>query len=185
MSLNKKEQRELSDLLNSILFDAVTEFPISNASDIPFEYIGYEVVLVTNNKTFGFSIVDAIKESKHTSTVVILDKSGMHYYYTDNKHKQPIWMPDVQNTINGINGTVVVLQEFPSNNKCSTKFIKAKDITDKSIEEYLDKDAVIFGKANFYISKSILGHLAEVCNDLWSKEKLSNFSPLPTLQTYN
>ncbi len=182
MALKKEEQIELSNLLSSIELDKVTKFPVANIPNVPIAYMNYEVVFKSKDKFMGFSIEDAIKESNHAQTVTILDKNGMHFYYTKTQVKQMLWIPNVYDTIKDVEGTVVVMQEFPQDGECVTRYIKAQDINDDSIKEFLDKDVLIFNNADFYIQKSSLENLSKICNTLWSQDMLKNKSGLSTLQ---
>jgi len=182
MSLKKKNQIELSLLLNSIKLDKVTKFPISNTHNVPISHLNFEIVLKIDNNFFGFTIEEAIKESKHQTTVMILDKNGMHFYYTQDKIKQKIWIPAIYDTVKETKNTVVVLQNFPQDGSCQTKYIEANTIHDESIKKYLDLDVILFNDANFYIERRNLKDLAEICNTLWRQDILINKNGLTTLQ---
>ena len=185
MSLSQEEKMGLCSLLSSIRIDTVTDFPVANVLQVPFEYMSHEVVYKTKDKFFGFTISEAIKESELTSTVKILDKNGMHYYYTPDKNREMLWMPSVYDTIKDIDGTVLVMQEFPVDGSCTTKYVLAKDVDNESVNQYLDKDVVIFNNANFYVSRETVKHLSKVCNDLWKKDILISKNAMPTFHANN
>jgi len=182
MSLNVEEKKELSDLLTSIKLDEVTRFPISNMSTVPLDYMKHEVVFKSKETIYAFTLVEAIKKSKHSATVTVLDKNGMHFYYTQNADKEMLWIPDIRETIKDIKGTVLVIQEFPNDGACISKFLKAEDVNSESIKPYLDQNLVIFQNANFYIQRENLDALANLCNKLWQEDRLKPANGLSTLQ---
>ncbi len=185
MSLNKEEKRELSILLSTIRLDVVTDFPITNVLNVPTEYASYEVVYRTKNKLHGFTLDEAIKQSGHPETVAILDTNGMHYYYTQNRPKQMLWMPSIYDTVKNTEGTVIVMQDFPSDGQCRTKHAMAKDIEDSALDDFRDKDVVIFNNANFFLDRGTLKRLSDEADALWKKSLLSNNSGLSTLHANN
>ncbi len=185
MSLKKEYQRELSSILSSITLDKVTKFPISNTKDVPIAYMSYEVVLKTKDKVFGFSLQEAIEESQHQESVIILENNGMHFYYTPTLSKQQLWIPAVYDIIKDTIGTLLILQNFPNDGECVTKFLKEQEIDDASMDAYRDLDVIIFNDANFYVQRENLANLAKISNELWRKDMLVNTSGLTTLQHTN
>jgi len=181
MSLNKENKEKLRNLLNLIKIDEVTSYPISNVKDIPFRYIKSEIFLKTSKQNFSFTIEEAIAASNHTQTVITLASNGMHYYYTPTSSKNMLWIPDVYATTKELDGTIVVMQEFPNDGKCQTKYMLAQNSKDASLDEYRDKDVIIFNNANFYLEKATLKHLTNICNNFWQQELIKNKNGLSIL----
>lgn len=184
MSLNKQDKQELRNLLASIKIDEVTTFPISYIQNIPFAYINSEVFFQTSKKNFSFTIEEAIQASEQTQTVITLKNNGMHYYYTPTSSKNMLWIPNAYETIKETKGSVVVMQEFPSDGKCSTKYLEIDKSDDSSLDEYRDKDVVLFNNANFYLERESVEYLAKVANRLWQEDMIKNRISLTTLQNY-
>jgi len=181
MLLEKEAKRDLSDLLSLIKFDEVTIFPVSNIEAVPVTHMQYEVVFKYKEKVFGFSIEEAIKQCEHSTTVTILNNKGMHFFYTDKINKKSLWIPNIRDTIKEIEGTVMVIQDFPKDGQCFTRYIKAVDVDDEVIKPYIDQNLVIIQDANFYIERDNLDILADLCNKLWQDDKLKPMSRLSTL----
>jgi len=181
MSLNKDEKDNLSKLLSFIKLSEITNFPISNILTIPLDYMQYDIVLQGDKKVYGFSIFEAIQKCNFSETVITLDKNGMNFFYTQSIEKQMLWMPDIRDTIKDVKGTVLVVQEFPQDGKCISKFIKAEDVKDEAIKPFLNENLVIFQDANFYIRRENLEVLADTCNRLWQEDRLKPANKLTTL----
>ena len=174
MLLDSKQKQELLNLLKSLNLNIenITSFPISNMKTIPLKYQTNEVLFKVGKDYLPLTIQEAIKLSGLEESIITLESNGMHYYHTKEVKKEKIWMPDINIKAQEVEGTILVIQEFSSKNKCKTMYIKAEDIKNDSLNEFRDKNIVILQKANRYLTKQSVNTLANIATKLWKSSQL-------------